>query len=66
MLPHSQQGGNTAQPLVVGGFASGHISGANLAFGDGSVRFVTDVCSPELLKRLANRADGQIIDGTEF
>jgi len=66
ILPSSQQGGNNAQPLVVGGFASGHVSGANMALGDGSVRFVTDVCSPGVLARLANRADGQIIDGTEF
>ena len=61
-----QIGGNSAQPLVVGGFGSGHVTGANFALGDGSVRFITDDCSPGLLKRLANRADGQIIDATEF
>jgi prepilin-type N-terminal cleavage/methylation domain-containing protein len=66
MLPSSQQGGNKALPLAVGGFASGHVSGANMALGDGSVRFITDVCSPSVLARLANRADSQIIDGTEF
>ena len=66
LLPHSRLGGNTASPLTVGGFASNHIGGVNFAFGDGSVRFMSDDVSPGLLGRLANRADGQIIDAKEW
>jgi prepilin-type N-terminal cleavage/methylation domain-containing protein/prepilin-type processing-associated H-X9-DG protein len=66
ILPHSRLGGNTATPLAVGGFASSHIGGVNFAFGDGSVRFVSDTAAASLLGRLANRADGQIIDSKEW
>jgi len=65
-LPHSKLGGNTAAPLAVGGFASNHIGGVNFAFGDGSVRFINDNASAGLMGRLANRADGQIIDAKEW
>jgi prepilin-type processing-associated H-X9-DG protein len=66
MLPHSRLGGNTATPLAVGGFSSSHTGGVNFAFGDGSVRFISDDASPGLLGRLANRADGQFIDAKEW
>jgi hypothetical protein len=59
-------GGNAAQPLAVGGFASGHVHGLNFAFGDGSIRFITDDVLSSLMARLANRADGQMIDAKEF
>jgi prepilin-type N-terminal cleavage/methylation domain-containing protein/prepilin-type processing-associated H-X9-DG protein len=66
LLPHSKLGGNPASPLLVGGFASSHTGGVNIAFGDGSVRFVSDTASAGLMGRLANRADGQIIDAKEW
>jgi prepilin-type N-terminal cleavage/methylation domain-containing protein/prepilin-type processing-associated H-X9-DG protein len=66
MLPHSRLGGNATSPLAVGGFASSHTSGVNFAFGDGSVRFISDDISAGLLGRLANRADGQIVDAKEL
>jgi prepilin-type N-terminal cleavage/methylation domain-containing protein/prepilin-type processing-associated H-X9-DG protein len=66
MLPHSRLGGNATSPLAVGGFASSHTTGVNFAFGDGSVRFISDDISAGLLGRLANRADGQIVDGKEL
>jgi prepilin-type processing-associated H-X9-DG protein len=66
LLPHSRLGGNTASPLTVGGFSSNHQAGVNFAFGDGSVRFITDDASAGLMGRLANRADGQIVDGKEL
>jgi prepilin-type N-terminal cleavage/methylation domain-containing protein len=59
-------GGNPTKPLAVGGFASGHVHGVNFAFGDGSVRFILDDVSAVLLKQLANRADGGIVDAKEF
>lgn len=66
LLPHSRLGGNPLAPLAVGGFASRHHGGVNFAFGDGSVRFISDSVSASLMGRLANRADGQIVDGKEL
>jgi prepilin-type N-terminal cleavage/methylation domain-containing protein len=66
MLPHSTLGGNKASPLFVGGFGSHHYDGVNLAFGDGSVRFMSSDVSASLMRRLANRADGQLVDGKEL
>jgi prepilin-type N-terminal cleavage/methylation domain-containing protein/prepilin-type processing-associated H-X9-DG protein len=66
LLPHSRLGGNPATPLAVGGFASDHISGVNFAFGDGSVRYIADSASAGLMRRLANRNDGAIVDAKEW
>lgn len=65
-LPRSLLGGNPEAPLEVGGFGSFHPSGVNFAVGDGSVRFILDDASPGLLKRLANRADGKLVSGSEW
>jgi prepilin-type N-terminal cleavage/methylation domain-containing protein/prepilin-type processing-associated H-X9-DG protein len=51
--------------LFVGGFGSSHPSGANFGFADGSTRFVRQDIDPELLRRLGNRADGEIIKNLE-
>ncbi len=48
----------TGTPSFVGGFASKHPGGGNFSMGDGSVRFLKGIHS-----QLANRADGEIIDG---
>ena len=66
MLPHSKLGGNATSPLAVGGFSSAHTGGVNFAFGDGSVRFISDDVSAGLMGRLANRADGNIVDAKEI
>jgi prepilin-type processing-associated H-X9-DG protein len=50
-------------PLAVGGFGSTHGAGANFAFGDGSVRYLNAVISPEVFGRLGNRADGELDPG---
>jgi len=49
--------------LEVGGFSSWHSGGAHVALGDGSVRFITDQIDQETLRRLANRADGELVEG---
>jgi prepilin-type processing-associated H-X9-DG protein len=66
MLPHSKQGGNPTTPLAVGGFSSRHPAGVNFALGDGSVRFIVEDATAGLMGRLANRADGKIIDAREW
>ena len=47
--------------LQVGGFSSYHTGGANFAFADGSVRFLSYSIKEELLKQLGNRADGELL-----
>lgn len=47
--------------LFVGGFASNHMGGVNFAFGDGNVRFISDIIDLKLLQQLANRADGKLL-----
>jgi prepilin-type N-terminal cleavage/methylation domain-containing protein len=51
-----------ANPNLVGGFSSAHRRGANFALGDGSVRFIVDNVSPRVLRSLANRADGDLLN----
>ncbi len=51
----------TVTNLFVGGFSSNHSSGANFAFGDGSVRFIQDGIDPVKLQQLGHRADGKLI-----
>jgi len=47
----------------VGGFGSWHTGGgAMFGFGDGSVRPINEDISPRLLRRLANRADGEVVN----
>lgn len=54
----------TADPTAeyVGGGGSWHIGGANDLFGDGSVRFISRTIDPTLLRNLAHRADGELVD----
>ncbi|MEM0924809.1 MAG: DUF1559 domain-containing protein, partial [Planctomycetota bacterium] len=48
--------------LEVGGFGSYHRGGANFAFADGSVRFLSANIAPDLYRFLGHRADGEIFD----
>jgi prepilin-type N-terminal cleavage/methylation domain-containing protein/prepilin-type processing-associated H-X9-DG protein len=47
-------------PLFVGGFGSEHPNGGQFAFGDGSVRFLTNNLAPAVAQQYAHRSDGQI------
>ena len=51
--------------LFVGGFSSYHPGVVNAAFGDSSVRALTETTSTAVLKQLADRADGQLPSGDE-
>jgi prepilin-type N-terminal cleavage/methylation domain-containing protein/prepilin-type processing-associated H-X9-DG protein len=52
----------SAKSLFVGGFGSYHPGGVNLSFADGSSRFVSSGIDLEVVKRLGNRADGEIVE----
>ncbi len=43
------------------GFSSFHSNGANFLFGDGSVRFISDTVSDELIKAFATRSGGETV-----
>ena len=56
-----------AQPaatlLYVGGFASAHVNGAFIGFGDASARFVNEDIDLTLWQRMGHRADGKLVGG---
>lgn len=59
---------NNEDLLFVGGFGSFHTGGANFAFGDGSIRFLSASISQTLFQKLGHRSDGQMLDldGQDF
>jgi prepilin-type N-terminal cleavage/methylation domain-containing protein/prepilin-type processing-associated H-X9-DG protein len=59
LAPPTSPGG-PGNPLWVGGFGSDHRSGANFAFGDGSVRLLANTLQPIVLQQLAHRKDGNV------
>lgn len=55
--------GGPGTPLYVGGFASDHPNGCMFAFGDGSVRYISNSLSLPTLQQLAHRNDGKLPQG---
>ena len=62
-LPAGEQPKST---VIVGGFDSPHPGGANFAFGDGHVEFLSETISLETYQQLAHRADGKLLMGGDF
>jgi len=58
--------GGESGSLVVGGFSGFHGSGANFVFGDGSIRFLSFMMEPELMKKLTNRHDGEFLGSSDY
>jgi prepilin-type N-terminal cleavage/methylation domain-containing protein len=69
---HPQRGAPSGSPLpetpksdpelFVGGFDSYHHGGAEFAFGDGHVQFISQSTALETLQQLAHRADGKLLN----
>ncbi len=53
-------------PGKSGGFSSHHRSGANFAFGDGSVRFIKDSIDLQIYRQLGQRNDLNLISAGSF
>jgi hypothetical protein len=58
--------GSRSAALYVGGFGSHHPTGANMAFGDGVVKFMSEAISPQVYQQLGHRADGQLLSSDQF
>jgi prepilin-type N-terminal cleavage/methylation domain-containing protein/prepilin-type processing-associated H-X9-DG protein len=52
--------------LWVGGFASEHHGGANMLFGDGSVRFLSEVIDLKVYRQLGHREDGLLLSERDY
>lgn len=51
------------QSATMGGFGSQHDGGAQFLFGDGAVRLLSEKMDLDVLRRLAHRYDGGMLDG---
>ncbi|MBC7816809.1 MAG: DUF1559 domain-containing protein, partial [Planctomycetaceae bacterium] len=47
-------------------FSSRHPGGAHFVMADGAVKFISEKCSTTILRRLANRADGESVDEADL
>jgi prepilin-type N-terminal cleavage/methylation domain-containing protein/prepilin-type processing-associated H-X9-DG protein len=52
--------------LAVGGFGSFHPNGANFAFGDGAVRYLSITINMTVYQQLGHRADGKLLSEDMF
>ncbi len=63
-LPFDAAAANPAKPLF--GAGSSHAGGFNALMGDGSVRFIKSLVSPQVMRALITRAGGEILGADSF
>lgn len=61
-----QQPESTADPLAVGGLASAHAYGVHVGMGDSAARLLSFDIDLQVLQRLADRADGELIPASDL
>jgi prepilin-type N-terminal cleavage/methylation domain-containing protein/prepilin-type processing-associated H-X9-DG protein len=54
------------QDARLNAFGSGHTGGANFAFGDGSVHFLSNATTQQVLQALCTRAGGEVISADQL
>jgi prepilin-type processing-associated H-X9-DG protein len=59
-----QPPGSTAQRLAA--FGSGHTGGANFAFADGSIHFITSSIDTTTYQSLSTRSGGEVLNSSAF
>ncbi len=52
--------------LWVGGFGSQHIGGGNFLFGDGSVRYLSEMIDLQVYRQLGHRNDGLLLNDRDY
>ena len=65
-FPPNPMTGDVAMGNRLCAFGSGHPGGANFAFVDGSVRFVSDQTRMDILQALSTRAGGEALSAGDF
>jgi prepilin-type N-terminal cleavage/methylation domain-containing protein/prepilin-type processing-associated H-X9-DG protein len=58
--------GDSDPSTLFGGYSSRHPGGVNVAFADGSVRFLKNTISARVLRHLGNRADGELVSADSY
>jgi prepilin-type N-terminal cleavage/methylation domain-containing protein/prepilin-type processing-associated H-X9-DG protein len=56
----------TSTPSYTGGFASHHVAGANFAFGDGHVRYISELIDMTTYQSMSTIAGGETVDAARF
>ena len=64
--PLQDQPGTMAGSGGIGAWGSSHSGAANFVFCDGSVQSIGYSTEPEIVRRLCNRADGQVVSSSDF
>lgn len=62
VIPRFNLNTTLPDPDYVGGIGSYHVGGWHLLLGDGSMRFISQNVRSDVLRNLANRHDGELLD----
>ncbi len=65
-LIEAEEETDRSEGLPVGGFGSPHPGGANFAFGDGHVSFLSETIDDDSYGQLGHRADGKLLSQNDY